>query len=76
MKDNHSLNILINGRLIGKLEKTMQGNLIFTYSKEWLNTPVPCPISLSLPLILELFTGDLIYNFFNNLLPYNSKIRI
>ena len=33
------------------------------------------PISLSLPLINHLFEGDVVYNFFDNLLPDNPQIR-
>lgn len=76
MKSHHrALNVLMNGILIGKLEKTITGNLLFTYDQQWLNTPGARPISLSLPLVSQQFTGDVVYNFFDNLLPDNSQIR-
>lgn len=72
---NRIINVLMNGISIGKLEKTLKGGLIFTYDKHWLETSGARPISLSLPLINESFIGDVVYNFFDNLLPDNPEIR-
>lgn len=72
---NRVLNVLMNGFLVGKLEKTITGGLVFEYDQEWLNTPGARPISLSLPLVSTQFVGDVVYNFFDNLLPDNSQIR-
>lgn len=69
------LNILMNGMLIGKLEKNTNKGLSFTYDQQWLATPGARPISLSLPLVNQIFMGDIVYNFFDNLLPDNSQIR-
>lgn len=70
-----SLKILMNGLLVGNLEKSSSGGLSFIYDKDWLSTPGARPISLSLPLVDRPFFGDLVYNFFDNLLPDNQKIR-
>jgi len=72
---NHILSILMNGILIGKLEKTTRSSLTFAYDQRWLETPGARPISLSLPLVNQVFSGDVVYNFFDNLLPDNSQIR-
>ena len=72
---NRILNILMNGVLIGKLEKILSGGLVFTYDQAWLQTSGTRPISLSLPLTEQPLTGDSVYNFFDNLLPDNSQIR-
>ena len=72
---NRILSILMNGILIGKLEKATKGGLTFIYDQTWLNTPGARPISLSLPLVDQPFTGDVVYNFFDNLLPDNQQIR-
>lgn len=69
------LNVLMNGILIGKLEKAASGALAFTYDQQWLQTSGARPISLSLPLVNQSFSGDVVYNFFDNLLPDNSQIR-
>lgn len=65
----------MNGILIGYLEKTTAGGLTFIYTQKWLDTPGARPISLSLPLVAQRFSGDIVYNFFDNLLPDNSQIR-
>ena len=72
---SHILSIVMNGMLVGKLEKTIKGGLVFGYDQRWLQTPGARPISLSLPLLNSLFSGDVVYNFFDNLLPDNSQIR-
>ena len=74
-KQRRSLNVLMNGVLIGKLEKLISGALVFEYEQAWLNTPDARPISLSLPLAGKKFDGDVVYDFFDNLLPDNKKIR-
>lgn len=69
------LNILMNGVLVGGLEKSKNGALNFRYDNAWINTVGARPISLSLPLVDQKFSGDLVYNFFDNLLPDNQQIR-
>ncbi|MBI5448025.1 MAG: type II toxin-antitoxin system HipA family toxin [Gammaproteobacteria bacterium] len=76
MKYQHRvLNVLMNGILVGSLEKSAEGGLAFVYDKSWLDTPGARPISLSLPLIDKKFSGNTVYNFFDNLLPDNPQIR-
>lgn len=75
MKKSRILQILMNGMVIGKLEKDIKGGLIFTYDENWIATPGARPISLSLPLLDLPFTGDKVYNFYDNLLPDNQRIR-
>jgi serine/threonine-protein kinase HipA len=72
---NRILSILMNGLLVGRLEKTAKNGLAFAYDPSWINTPGARPISLSLPLVNQVFTGDVVYNFFDNLLPDNPQIR-
>lgn len=69
------LNVLMNGILVGSLTKTNNASLTFSYDPAWLTTLGARPISLSLPLIDQPFTGDVVYNFFDNLLPDNPHIR-
>jgi HipA-like protein len=40
-----------------------------------LHSPGAGPISLSLPLVEKPFVGDVVHNFFDNLLPDNPQIR-
>jgi len=72
---NRTLSILMNGILIGKLEKAENGGLTFEYDRNWLNISGARPISLSLPLVEQPFSGDVVYNFYDNLLPDNQEIR-
>lgn len=65
----------MNGIAVGTLEKSARGGLIFTYLQTWLNTPGARPVSLSLPLVKQTFSGDVVYHFFDNLLPDNAQIR-
>lgn len=65
----------MNGILIGELKKVTKGGLIFIYNQKWLNMRGARPISLSLPLVDQPFMGDVVYNFFDNLLPDNPQIR-
>jgi HipA-like protein len=59
------LRVAPNGTVVGMLEKHAGGAMSFVYQEEWLARA----ISLSLPLKPEPFRGDVVYNFFDNLLP-------
>lgn len=72
---NRYLYIYMNGMHVGELEKTKHGALLFSYAESWLNTLGTRPLSLSLPLVDKQFSGDIVYNFFDNLLPDNPDIR-
>jgi serine/threonine-protein kinase HipA len=72
---NRTLHIVMNGLLVGQLEKTSNHNLFFTYHEKWLNTSGARPISLSIPLVAQPLSGDRVYNYFDNLLPDNAQIR-
>lgn len=69
------LKILMNGMLVGFLEKSSSGGLTFSYDQKWLNHPAARPISLSLPLSRKTYEGDIVYNFFDNMLPDNPQVR-
>lgn len=72
---NQILYVLMNGVLVGMLEKIPQGGLKFAYHPQWLDQAGARPISLSLPLVNQTYFGDVVYNFFDNLLPDNQQIR-
>jgi serine/threonine-protein kinase HipA len=75
MPASRMLNIFMNGIKVARLWKQSTGNLAFQYENSWLSLPQARPISLSLPLIPTPYTGDKVYNFFDNLLPDNEQIR-
>ncbi len=70
-----SLNIFMNGMRVGLLQKLHTGELTFLYDSKWLDMPGARPISLSLPLSAEHYQGAVVYNFFDNLLPDNDRIK-
>lgn len=51
------LKVLMNGTLIGNLEKLPKGGLTFLYDPAWLTMAGARPISLSLPLVSQPFSG-------------------
>ena len=69
------LTLSLNGLVVGNVEKLVSGGLTFQYDPQWINRPGSRPISLSLPLTEKLYTGVVVYNFFENLLPDNARIR-
>ncbi|MDN3652318.1 type II toxin-antitoxin system HipA family toxin [Thalassotalea ponticola] len=67
--------VSLNGIHVGTLEKDKSGGMHFSYTDAWINRPGARPISLSLPITQKIYSGDVVYNFFDNLLPDNSDIR-
>ncbi|WP_240693236.1 type II toxin-antitoxin system HipA family toxin [Thiomicrorhabdus indica] len=74
-KPNSHLFVSMNGLLVGELWKLENGALQFQYAEAWLQSPYARSLSLSLPLSKKVYSGDLIYNFLDNLLPDNDAIR-
>lgn len=66
---------LMNGVEVGMLEKTRGGGMSFTYHQDWLKNPLRRPISLSMPLSAQTYSGHEVYNYFDNLLPDNPVVR-
>lgn len=69
------LNVLINGRLAGRLNKEAGGGVSFQYDRSWLDWTNAFPISLSLPLRPSAWRGAPVSAVFDNLLPDNPEIR-
>ena len=74
-KQPQSLHVSMNGRHVGLLTKKTAGHLTFQYDTAWLARQGARPISLSLPLKNKIYQGDVVYHFFDNLLPDNPEIR-
>ncbi|QTD57292.1 type II toxin-antitoxin system HipA family toxin [Parasphingorhabdus cellanae] len=74
-KTHEPLNVLINNRLAGRLEKQTDGAIRFTYDRMWLDWEHRFPISLSLPLLPTKFRGEQVVAVFDNLLPDSDKVR-
>lgn len=69
------LNVYLNGRLVGRLQRAASGAIDFQYDPEWLQWENAIPVSLSLPLREDRFIGDPVFAVFDNLLPDNDGIR-
>lgn len=69
------LTVSLNGIVVGELTKDKHGGLHFSYNENWMNRSGARPISLSLPITQQHYSGDVVYNFFDNLLPDNTDIR-
>ena len=69
------LNMAMNGLEVGEWRKLSSGATEFRYSTKWFESPRTRAVSLSLPLSRKIYKGDVVYNFFDNLLPDNEQIR-
>lgn len=74
-KTHAPLNVLINNRLVGRLEKEPGGAIAFQYDQTWLDWPPHFPISLSMPPRKASFRGEQVVAVFDNLLPDNPTVR-
>ncbi len=52
-----------------------QGSYEFVYAASWLSSSLSRPLSLSMLLREQKFSGDVVHSFFDNLLPDNDVIR-
>ena len=69
------LKVYLNGRLVGHLRRQSSGAIDFRYDPSWLEWDHALPVSLSLPLREDRYTGDPVLAVFDNLLPDEEPIR-
>ena len=69
------LNVYLNARLVGRLRRQASGANDFQYDPAWLSWEHALPVSLSLPLREDRYTGDPVIAVFDNLLPDSDVIR-
>lgn len=69
------LDVYLNSRLVGQIRRQTSGAIQFQYAQSWLEWPSTLPISLSLPLREDIYTGAPVIAVFDNLLPDNDSIR-
>ncbi len=69
------LAVLLNNRLVGQLSRQASGAVRFQYSSDWLADKRALPVSLSLPLREDAFTGAPVIAVFENLLPDSDQLR-
>lgn len=69
------LAVYMNGYLVGSLVQQNNGANTFQYHPDWLQTEGARPVSLSMPLRAAEYAGEVVFNYFDNLLPDNREIR-
>jgi len=70
-----TLYVYMNGYEVGEYSLKKNGSQIFTYYDSWLKRTNAIPLSLSLPLTDKNHAGQVVYNYFDNLLPDTPEIR-
>ena len=69
------LNVFLNARLVGQLVREPSGGVSFAYARDWLEWEHRMPVSLSLPLQENRYSGAPVMAVFDNLLPDSDVIR-
>ncbi len=69
------LNVFFNTKLVGQLIREKSGATRFTYDQRWIEWEHAMPVSISLPLRDDTFTGAAVLAVFDNVLPDNEPIR-
>lgn len=69
------LRVMMNGEHVGEWTLRPNGMHEFAYGSSWLISPNSRPLSLSMPLRGEPYSGEAVYAYFDNLLPNNDTIR-
>jgi serine/threonine-protein kinase HipA len=69
------LNVYLNSRLVGQLRRDISGAISFQYGPSWLEWEFVLPVSLSLPLREQAYSGASVIAVFDNLLPDNDHLR-
>jgi serine/threonine-protein kinase HipA len=74
-KTHAPLNVLVNNRPAGRLEKGTSGAITFQYGSDWLDWEHAFALSLSLPLRKAAYRGEPVSAVFDNLLPDSQDIK-
>src|SRR5258705_2040645 len=73
-KTHIPLNVFVNNRLVGRLDKETSGAIRFQYHQVWLDWEHRFALSLSLPLRTAAYRGEPVVAVFDNPLPDSEKI--
>lgn len=74
-RTSNELFVYMNNERVGTLNRKHNGLLTFEYHLEWLQSEKARHLSLTMPLQESAFEGEIVYHFFDNLLPDNRQIR-
>src|ERR1700719_2868767 len=72
---NEPLNVFLNSRLVGELRREASGAISFQYEESWVEWPSALPVSLSMPIREQAYSGAHVLAVFENLLPDNDTLR-
>ena len=67
--------VYYNNVFAGIITEDEQG-YSFTYDEAYLNSPQPQPVSLTLPLQREVFRNNVLFSFFDGLIPEGWMLNI
>lgn len=74
-RQESELFVSMNGEKVGLLSQTSSGKLEFRYDASWHDSKSGRPLSLSMPLANHAYSGNVVENYFDNLLPDSLPIR-
>lgn len=61
--------IFVNNVLAGTLTESSEGDYLFKYSTDYLTNEINNPVSLTLPKREEAYTSNILFPFFDGLIP-------
>lgn len=67
------LHVLLEGMVMGVLERDARGRMSFQYTDDWLARDLPTPLSLSMPVLPGRYNHPLVENWLWGLLPDNEQ---
>lgn len=74
-KAHPALNVLMNNRLVGRLQKATSGAVSFQYDESWIDWEPAIPLSISLPVQSKAYNGAGVVAVIENLLPDVDAVR-
>ena len=74
MASHRELIVLMNGQRLGTLSINAHGRTRLDYDDEYLSSPQPTPLSVSMPLTAPSWQGKRLQAWLQGLLPDNSTV--
>lgn len=74
-RQGSELYVFMNGEKVGLLSRAPSGKLEFRYESAWMTSLSGRPLSLSMPMAAQVYAGEIVENFFDNLLPDSQPLR-
>ncbi len=72
---NRVLDVYVGNSKVGQLSRSPNGAISFRYGSNWLKSDIAFPISMSIPLSDQVWTGERATSYFDGLLPDDQTIR-